>query len=184
MLFIYLTWLGWLVMIVYWIITARSNSQTPIGSEVIPLCKLVFSALITYLPLALGGWSAKGLFSNNLVTSLAGVCLCAAGVSIAIWARHILGRYWSGKVVVQQEHHLVVDGPYRVIRHPIYLGVLLAMLGVSLILGYVFSFTYFVFCVFGLIRKSKQEEELLVSQFPGEYEQYRKNTKALIPYVY
>ena len=184
MLFIYLTWLFWLVMILYWIITARTNSQTTIRSEVIPLFKLVFSALITYLPLPIGGWLARSLLNNSLGTNLAGVFLCAAGVGVAIWARHVLGRNWSGKVVVQQEHHVVDEGPYRMIRHPIYSGLLLAMLGVSLILGYIFSFAYLVFCAFGLVRKSKQEEELLISQFPGEYEQYRKRTRALIPYVY
>lgn len=184
MLFIYLTWLFWLVMILYWILTVRTSSQTTIRSEVIPLFKLVLSALITYLPLPIGGWFARGLLRTNLGTNLAGVFLCASGVSVAIWARHVLGRNWSGKVVVQQEHHVVDEGPYRMIRHPIYLGVLLAMLGVCVILGYIFSFAYLIFCIFGLVRKSKQEEELLISQFPGKYEQYQKRTKALIPYVY
>jgi protein-S-isoprenylcysteine O-methyltransferase Ste14 len=184
MMFVYLTLFFWFVMILYWIVAARTSSQTSLKSELLPLFKLVVSALITYLPLVIGGWFARVLFDNNIWTDSTGVLLCAAGVGVAVWARHALGRNWSGKVMVQQEHHVVDDGPYRAIRHPIYSGLLLAMVGASLILGYIFSFAYVVFSIFGLVRKSKQEEKLLANQFPSEYETYRKRTKALIPYVY
>ena len=85
--------------------------------------------------------------------------------------------------MIQQEHHLAIEGPYRVIRHPIYSGVLFAMMGVFLVLGYIFSFIFLAFSVFGLVRKSQQEEVLLSDQFPDQYDQYRQRTKMLIPYV-
>ena len=107
-----------------------------------------------------------------------------AGTAGAVWARHILGRNWSGRVVVRKGHHLITRGPHRRVRHPIYAGVLLALFGTSLILGYTFSFVYAVFCVFGLVRKSKQEERLLAAQFPEEYPVYAKRTRMLLPFLY
>lgn len=184
MLFVYLTLGLWLVLILYWIITAKISSQTKFMSELIPLLKLVGSALVIYLPFLTGGWLAKSLYRSNLWINVISFLLCAGGVSLAIWARHILGKNWSGKVVVQQEHYLVQEGPYRLIRHPIYSGALLAMIGTSLLFGYVFSFLYFIFSVFGLIRKSKQEEELLTKQFPNQYPQYQDRSKMLIPYLF
>jgi len=183
MLFVYSTLFFWVVMILYWIITAGINSQTSLKSELIPLFKLVASALITYLPLIIGGWFSVRFYRNNPLSNIIGVLLCVFGVSVAIWARHTLGKNWSGRIMIQEEHHLTEEGPYRLIRHPIYSGVLLAMMGSSLVLGYIFSFIYLAFSVFGLVRKSKQEEDLLSSQFPIQYAQYRKRTKMLIPYV-
>jgi protein-S-isoprenylcysteine O-methyltransferase Ste14 len=183
MLFVYSTLLPWVVMILYWVITAKTNGQSSLKSELIPLLKLIGSALITYLPLITGGWFSGRFYGNNPWTNIMGVLLCASGISVAIWARHTLGKNWSGRVMVQQGHHLAEEGPYRVIRHPIYSGALLAMMGASLVLGYVFSFAYLALSAFGLVRKSKQEEGLLISQFPIQYAQYRKRTKMLIPYV-
>lgn len=184
MLFVNLTLLFWFILVLYWLIAVKTSSQGSLTSELIPLLKLIGSGLVTYLPLITGGWLAHGFSVDSSWISALGVLLCAFGVGLAIRARQILGKNWSGRVMLQQEHHLVEEGPYRLIRHPIYSGVLLAMMGSSLVLGYIFSFAYFAFAAFGLIRKSKQEERLLIRQFPGQYSEYRKRTKMLIPYVF
>lgn len=184
MLFVYSTLLLWLVMILYWGIAVKIRSQTSFKSELIPLLKLIGSALVIYLPLITGGWFAKSFYRNNPLVNSMSVLLCMTGVSLAIWARYTLGKNWSGRVMVQQEHRLTQEGPYRLIRHPIYSGVLLAMMGTAMLLGFFFSFIYLILSVFGLLRKSKQEEELLISQFPNQYPEYQKRTKILIPYVF
>jgi protein-S-isoprenylcysteine O-methyltransferase Ste14 len=101
-----------------------------------------------------------------------------------IWARQSLGQNWSGAVVLQEEHTLTRDGPYRFVRHPIYSGGLLAMLGSALVLGQAFDFVWVAFCAFGLIRKAGQEEGLLSGKFPAEYVLYKKQTKMLIPFIW
>jgi protein-S-isoprenylcysteine O-methyltransferase Ste14 len=184
MLYVYMTLLLWLGMILYWIIAATSSSQTGLKSELIPLFKLIGSALIIYFPLITVGRFAVRFYRPNLTMYIIGLILCVSGVCLAIWARHKLGKNWSGKVIVQPEHHFIEKGPYRLIRHPIYSGVLLAMLGTSLLLSYIFSFAYVAFSVFGLVRKSKKEEELLIRKFPDKYTKYRERTKMLIPYVF
>lgn len=86
--------------------------------------------------------------------------------------------------MVQEEHQLVQVGPYRAIRHPFYAGVLLMLLGTSMVLGWVFGFIYFALSVLGLVRKSMQEEVLLVNQFPTQYPKYQSRTKMFIPKIF
>ena len=159
-------------MTIYWLITARTNSQTSFSSELLPLTKLIGSALIVYLPLAIGGIFATKLYKNNSWIESIGTFVCMMGVGLAIWARNILGKNWSGNVTIQKEHHLIEDGPYRLVRHPIYLGVLMAMLGSSLVIGQIFGLAFFIFSAFGLWVKSRQEETLLAKQFPNEFSRY------------
>lgn len=184
MSYILATLLLWVVLILYWIISAITRSRTDLRTEFVPLLKLVASALIVYLPLLTGKWLALGFYYPNRWTNIIGLTVCALGVALAIWARRTLGRNWSGRVMVQQEHHLIEEGPYRFIRHPIYAGVLLSMLGSALVVGCVFSFAYLLLSVFGLFRKSRQEETLLTRQFPDNYPGYMQRTKMFIPYLF
>jgi len=119
-----------------------------------------------------------------LVTEIIGTLICLAGILVMVWAREHLGRNWSGNVIIQQEHSLIKDGPYQFVRHPIYSGGLFAMLGSAIVLGQVFAFAWVLFCAFGLIMKSKQEEVLLSNQFPKEYLEYKKRVKMLVPGVF
>ena len=86
--------------------------------------------------------------------------------------------------MLQKEHHLITEGPYNMVRHPIYLGVLMAMLGSSLVIGQIFGLAYFIFSAFGLWIKSGQEEALLATQFPNDYLQYKQKVKMLLPYLF
>lgn len=184
MIFVFPTVVLWFAMILYWFFAAKRSSQSGLKSELIPLFKLVGSALVIYLPLLTGGWLATHAYRADSGINIIGIVICATGVILAVWARHTLGKNWSGKVMVQHEHRLIEQGPYRLIRHPIYTGVLLAMIGATLTLTYVFSFVYIALSVFGLVRKSKQEEALLIRQFPRQYSKYRERAKMLIPFIY
>jgi protein-S-isoprenylcysteine O-methyltransferase Ste14 len=183
-LFIYLTLGLWSLMTIYWLVTAKTNSQTSFSSELFPLAKLIGSALIVYLPLLIGGFLATKLYKNNLWIEGLGAFVCMIGVGLAIWARNVLGKNWSGNVMIQKEHHLIEDGPYALIRHPIYLGCLLALLGSSLVIGQIFGFAYFIFSAFGFWVKSKQEENLLAKEFPDEFSKYKRQVKMLLPYLF
>jgi len=85
--------------------------------------------------------------------------------------------------MIQKEHTLIERGPYKIIRHPIYSGILVMMLGSSIIIGNLFGFIWTAFCFIGLHRKSKQEEKLLENEFGEMYEEYKKKTKMIVPYV-
>ena len=112
----------------------------------------------------------------------AGAVLCALGVALAIWARFHLGRNWSGRPTTKVDHELVTSGPYQIVRHPIYTGVILALLGVTLV--YPFELIIF-FLVCGMfLWRVKKEENLMEGQFGEKYREYKKRTRALIPFVW
>jgi len=112
-----------------------------------------------------------------------GVGLCLAGFGFAVWARMNLGRNWGMPMSLRQGHELVTSGPYSYVRHPIYTGIMLAMIGSALTLGLIWlvlfavTFVYFAF-------SARTEEELMVAQFPDTYPAYRRRTKMLIPFVF
>ncbi len=183
-MFILLTIPFWIFVILYWIVSARKVGKDHKGNELFSFIKLIGSALIIYLPLFTGGLIATELFVTTFMIKFCGTILCIVGILIMIWARQHLDKNWSGNVIIQQGHSLSRSGPYKYVRHPIYSGGLLAMFASAIVLGNIFGFIWVLFCAFGLILKSKQEEELLIKQFPDEYPLYKKQVKMLIPFIW
>ena len=94
-----------------------------------------------------------------------------------------MGRNWSGIVTVKEDHALVRTGPYRVVRHPIYTGLLLALIGTAAAIGEWRGVLSVIFVLIGFLWKIRVEEERMNANFP-EYAQYRRQTAALIPLLY
>jgi protein-S-isoprenylcysteine O-methyltransferase Ste14 len=120
----------------------------------------------------------------GLGAQLAGSVLALAGVGLAIWARLMLGRNWSSVVMIRQDHQLIRCGPYALVRHPIYAGMLLALLGTAVALGEIRGLLAVAIAFVAWLFKSRLEERWLTEHFGEEYEQYRREVKALIPYVF
>lgn len=117
----------------------------------------------------------------NPVLASAGLALTALGIGFAIWARVQLGRNWGMPMSLKQDAELITSGPYAYVRHPIYGGVLLAMLGSTLvsiwwIVALVLFGGYFVW-------SAKTEEKIMTAQFPQLYADYMSRTKMFIPFV-
>jgi protein-S-isoprenylcysteine O-methyltransferase Ste14 len=106
-----------------------------------------------------------------------------AGIAFAIVAREYLGSMWSGRVTLKEDHRIVQSGPYRIVRHPIYTGVLTAVLGAVLARGNLAALAAFVFIAVGLARKIVAEEALLREHFGAAYDDYRKKVAAIIPFI-
>jgi protein-S-isoprenylcysteine O-methyltransferase len=101
-----------------------------------------------------------------------------------IWSRITLGKNWSANVVLKEEHELIISGPYSFVRHPIYSGLLLMILGVTLYAGsFAWAFLLILFFV-GAYFKALKEEELMIKQFPQEYNNYKMRVRALIPFIF
>ena len=107
-----------------------------------------------------------------------------AGLLFAIWAREHLGRNWSHAVTIKQGHELITSGPYTVVRHPIYTGMLAGLLGTAIALSQLRGFIGLVlfFVMFWL--KFRKEEEWMRSQFGETYATYASQTAALVPYIF
>ena len=113
-----------------------------------------------------------------------GVLLTLAGVALAIWARILLGRNWSSTVTVKEDHSLVRRGPYAIVRHPIYTGLLLGLLGTAVAFREVRVLIAAGMVFVTLSLKLRIEERFMTEEFGAEYKNYQQQVKALIPFVY
>ncbi len=112
-----------------------------------------------------------------------GAWVCAFGVAFAIWARHVLAGNWSGAVTLKEGHCLIQTGPYAIVRHPIYFGFLMAVIGMILSLGELRAFVLLL-GMFGLLKKMRDEERILRAAFPDEYPKYEQRVRRLLPGIW
>jgi len=112
-----------------------------------------------------------------------GVGLTLLGGSILIWGRFSLGKNWSQTVAIKTDHELITSGAYRYVRHPMYSGGIIACIGSALAVGGPFILLLLVLTPLFLWRVGA-EDKLMEGQFPAQYPDYKKRTKALIPFVW
>ncbi len=112
-----------------------------------------------------------------------GAALTLAGVAFAIWARMTIAGNWSSDVTLKRDHELVVAGPYQWVRHPIYTGILLALLGTALAVGEWRGLIAVVFAGAAYWRKIGIEEAVMRRQFGEAYTRYAGRVRALVPFV-
>ena len=126
-------------------------------------------------------WLQHRLFPRSESLDISAIVITIAGMLFAAWARIYLGRNWSSAPMLREHHELIRSGPYRLVRHPIYTGILLAMVGTFLANGKVRGALAVMLVWLGWTIKSRMEEEFMVQSFGDRYEQYRRTTGALVP---
>jgi protein-S-isoprenylcysteine O-methyltransferase Ste14 len=112
-----------------------------------------------------------------------GVVLCFAGLAFCIWARFTLGQNWSGVVTIKGGHELITRGPYALVRHPIYTGLLTMFVGTVIVLGHVAGIVAVPLVFVSIWVKLRHEEKLMLQKFPDQYAAYQQRVKRLIPFV-
>ncbi len=113
--------------------------------------------------------------------ALAGVC--AAGLLFTWWARIALGPLWSGSVSRKADHTVIQAGPYRLVRHPIYTGLILAGFAQAIQIGQAANLLGAVLMTVGFWLKARLEERFLTQELgAGAYADYRRRTPMLIPF--
>lgn len=122
-------------------------------------------------------------FHASRSIAMAGFCITIAGLAFSAWARDVLGRHWSGRVIVQDHHQLVTAGPYAYVRHPLYTGLLIAITGTTLISGDLGSLLGFLFAIGYFALKAEREEVILETEFGAIYANYRARTGGLLPRI-
>jgi protein-S-isoprenylcysteine O-methyltransferase len=111
-----------------------------------------------------------------------GCVLSLAGIALRVWAIRTLGAHFTRYLQVADDHRLVVDGPYRRLRHPSYAGAILMYTGVGIGLGNPVSVTALVLLpAIGYIRRIPHEEALLAKRFGDSYAEYARHTRRLVP---
>jgi protein-S-isoprenylcysteine O-methyltransferase Ste14 len=175
------------VFVVVWLLAAFTGKKT--------VWRLGFMSELKYrVPTALGAIlllqsDKHPLFDMLIVPNrhfieIIAALICMAGVIIALWARWTIGRNWSGDVTLKENHELIERGPYCFVRHPIYTGILLLMFGTAVAIGQLVSFFAVVIVAFGFILKLKQEEMLMLTEFPEQYKNYMNRVSSLVPFLY
>jgi protein-S-isoprenylcysteine O-methyltransferase Ste14 len=177
----------WLVFIAVWIAMAR-------GGKAVVERESVYSRLSHYLPLAI----AICLLSvphvpiavlNERFEALSiwpvqfGAALTFAGLAFAVWARIRIAGNWSSDVTLKHDHELIVDGPYRWVRHPIYTGILTGLIGTSLAVGEWRALLGVALAAIAFWRKLTIEEAVMRRQFGEAYARYAKRVAALVPFL-
>ena len=122
-------------------------------------------------------------FHAGITEQWLGVGLCLAGFGFAVWARVHIGRNWGMPMSLREGHELVTSGPYAYVRHPIYSGLTLAMIGSALALNLLWLLVFALYFAYFLL-SARSEEATMLAQFPDAYPAYRRRTKMLIPFVF
>ena len=177
----------WLAWAVFWTVAARHTKparwRESIASRVLHVVPLLACAVLLAAPRWLPPILSARVEPAGRLLPVLGAVIIAAGLGFAVWARAHLGRNWSGIVTVKEGHVLVRTGPYRVVRHPIYSGLLLALTGTAMAIGEWRDVLAVIFALIGFLWKIQVEEKRMRENFP-EYADYRRQTAALIPLLY
>jgi protein-S-isoprenylcysteine O-methyltransferase Ste14 len=168
---------AWIAFWVYWLVSAAGAKQGSRTVNRFPGLILVVLGVVL-----LRVFRTNGLAVHSAALAAIGTAVFASGLALAIWARVHLGRNWGMPMTRKDEPELVTSGPYRLIRHPIYSGILLGLLGTSLatnlywLIAFAAMGAYFIWC-------ARVEEGLMTRAFPDAYPTYRSRTKMLVPFL-
>lgn len=176
----------WVAFLIIWAIAAARTKQTERrqsdASQLVQRGLTAAGAVLLFSP-RLGVWLDARLLPDSEDLAYTGLALTFAGIAFAVWARFALGRNWSAVVTIKQDHELIRSGPYALVRHPIYTGMLLGIAGTALAFDQVRSLLAFVLVTIGFWLKTRTEESFMIQQFGDQYRRYRREVKALIRFV-
>jgi len=179
----------WLIFFAtWWIWSWRARAEVAraetVASRYFHLVLLYASFLLLGARLLpLGPVSAR-LYEAGPAAGWAGIALEVGGLAFAIWARAALGANWSLNVAVKRDHRLVLAGPYGIVRHPIYTGLLAMFLGAALAFGTAAGFAGTLLMAIAYLRKIRLEERWMREEFGDAYDTYAARVRALVPFVF
>lgn len=179
----------WALFLLYWIWGWRRVKGASRSEPWLP-------RLFKYwLPLLVAAWllfpsqASEGrlmtarMYPSSMVIAVLGMLMVVAGIAFACWARYVIGSNWSSEVQVKQGHELIQHGPYSLVRHPIYTGLLLAFLGTAVAVGEWHGLLAVAIIAVSFWFKLRLEERWMRESFGEVYENYMRRVKALIPGV-
>ncbi len=171
---------GWVAFWIYWI--AAAAGAKPGQTRWTRFAGVrVAVILLSFLLLRIRAFSGHAVTNNPWLQGIGLACF-VFGLALAIWARVHLGRNWGTPMSEKADPELVTTGPYGSVRHPIYTGIILAMIGTTIavslywLVAVVLIGPYFVY-------SAVVEERMMAGLFPGSYPQYKRSTKMLIPFI-
>jgi protein-S-isoprenylcysteine O-methyltransferase Ste14 len=177
----------WMVLCLYWILSALRmkavKSRESLGQQLSYVFPLALGLALLFNSRAHYSWLGMRFGPDTTALAVSGVVLTAAGVALAIWSRFVLGENWSATVSIRKNHELIRMGPYRTMRHPIYTGMLVGLLGTALVVGEVRGLLAFAILWLGFYRKARKEEAFLTREFGAGFKAHAQHTGMFLPRV-
>lgn len=174
----------WIIFVLYWFITAFFVKRTVERQSIANRMAVVAVGILVYLLLRGSFWLPAGgilLIPHTTLNLVLADIICLSGLIVCLWARTVLGANWSSWVTFKENHELIRSGPYQIVRHPIYSGLLLMLLGTMVAVGRLQGVIALAGAFLGIWIKLRQEEALMLKHFGPAYQDYKSHTKALIP---
>lgn len=173
--------LGWAAFWLYWLVASFSmkRGRVPWSRE---LAIRAVIAVVVVVLIRSGAFRDHSLNTQPWRDGL-GLVVFAFGLGFAIWARVNIGRNWGTPMMQKDEPELVTGGPYHLVRHPIYSGILVAGLGTAVALNWQWLIPVALAGIYFLY-SARVEERYLTGQFPDAYPAYKRSTKMLVPFVF
>lgn len=167
----------WGLLGLYWLVAAFGAKRSSARRRAAPPGLLVLVAFVL-----LRVFTPGSLAVHSPILHVVGLILVVSGIGLAVWARIYIGRNWGMPMTEKSEPELVTSGPYRFVRHPIYSGLLLAILGTAVATNVYWLIALIVMGGY-FIYSATVEERLMTASFPDQYPRYEASTKMLVPFV-
>ena len=178
---------SWGVFIVVWMLAALFAKRTVYRESAARRLRYILPILLGWF-LIFRGYRLGTPFNNDLLPETdailaAAAILCVCGLGFCLWARAVLGRNWSGTVTLKENHELIVRGPYRLVRHPIYTALMAMLIATWMEQSHIAGMIGLLLTFISFWIKLGQEEEVMHKQFPKQYADYQERVKRIIPFV-
>ena len=175
-------WSIWVVVWMLWALrTKKTQQREGAASQILRLALLGSSVYLIFFAGNLRGWLHARVLPYHPWMGWAGVAITALGFALTIWSRFLLGSNWSSTVTIKVAHELIRTGPYRWVRHPIYSGKILAMVGTAIALDRWRGVAAVVLIWIAFAIKRRKEEQFMRQTFGEQYTEYSKGTGAIFP---
>ncbi len=179
----------WVIFWLFWLVGAAFTKRTiwagSIWSRVGLAVVFVIGGTLLFGRNGSGGIGSEArLWSFDPTIGVITAALSVLALVMLLWARVTLGRNWSGRIVVKEDHRLVTSGPYAHVRHPIYSGFILLIFSTALYIGRLAGILGFLIFLVIFLWRTYREDALMAETFPTEYPAYKARTRRLIPWVW
>lgn len=178
-------WMAWALY--WWALSFNvkiAAKRESLWSRLSHLGPLLLAALLLWLPSAPLALLGVRFLPLAIWPFWLGAALTAAGLLFTVWARRHIGRNWSAIVTIKEGHEFIASGPYAIVRHPIYTGLLLAFAGSAMALGEMRGVLAVAIVAWALWRKLRLEERWMQQHFGEAYQAYCRRVAALLPFVW
>jgi len=175
----------WIVMMTYWNAKAKRSAAVKSGESASSRSKhqlmLNVALLLAFIRFP---WTGMRWLPVSPLVAPIGLAVQIGAMLLDVWSMRCLGRNWSGVVAIKVDHQLVRTGPYRLVRHPIYTAMLGMYLGTAIVGGELHGLLGVLLAAIAYWRKTRMEERGLIEAFGSAYEDYRRESWALVPWVF